>query len=183
VLEPEFDEAERHLPAFRRVGHNLCQYVLISVSGPHTKSRDLNYTETLLLLITHLQGKGNNHTFRKLPRDKCRLIFTAKKDRKYSVGIVYAQSGQYSTRAEVTKLLSFVFSKKERTCVWCGSILVMIVTKSLQLLWNYKNKSRWQIFRCTILKREIVRRMNIWCLLYLNHHGKPRCSVIRTLSR
>jgi hypothetical protein len=41
VLEPEFDEAERSLRAFRRVGHNLCQYVLISVSGPQAKSNDL----------------------------------------------------------------------------------------------------------------------------------------------
>jgi hypothetical protein len=59
VLEPEFDEAERRLPAFRRVGYNLCQYVLISVSGPQAKSRDLDYTETLLLLTTQLQDEGN----------------------------------------------------------------------------------------------------------------------------
>jgi hypothetical protein len=59
VLEREFDEAERHLPTFRRVGHNFCQYVLISVSETQAKSRDLDYTETLLLLITQLQGKGN----------------------------------------------------------------------------------------------------------------------------
>jgi len=36
---------------------------------------------------------------------------------------------------------------------------------AISRLWNYKNKSRWQIFRYTILKRWIVRRMNIWCLL------------------
>jgi hypothetical protein len=44
VLEPEFGEAERHLHAFRRVGYHLCQYVLISVSGPQAKSRDLSQT-------------------------------------------------------------------------------------------------------------------------------------------
>ena len=45
---------------------------------------------------------------------------------------------------------------------------------AISRLWNYKNKSRWQIFRCTILKGEIVRKMNIWILLYFNHHEKPQ---------
>jgi hypothetical protein len=27
VVEPEFDEAERHLHALRLVGHNSCKYV------------------------------------------------------------------------------------------------------------------------------------------------------------
>lgn len=59
MLEPEFGEAERHLPAFRRVGHNLCQYLLFEWTTSEIQRLQTDYTETLLLFITQLQGKGN----------------------------------------------------------------------------------------------------------------------------